>query len=101
MHWSSDPNLIAPETPLLGALFVSERKLEKTQASTVVFVLEKKGEWWERVGLCVFRGSEVRAMSEEGRKGASGAVEVEEWEGRYVSMREWLELGTAQRIMLG
>ena len=101
VQWSSDPNLIAPETPLLGALFVSERKLEKTQASTVVFVLEKKGEGWERVGLCIFRGSEVRAMSEEGRKGVGGAVEVEEWEGKYVSMREWMELATVQRIMLG
>ncbi|KAJ8118061.1 hypothetical protein OPT61_g886 [Boeremia exigua] len=99
VQWSRDPSEIDPNTALLGALFISERKIEKSQTSTVVFVLEKKGDHFERVGLCIFRGSELRTVPSDLRKGARATVE--EWSHRHVSMREWQSMATKNRISIG
>ncbi|KAJ4990854.1 tol protein [Stagonosporopsis vannaccii] len=101
VQWSRDPRLIGADMELLGALFISERKMEKIRASTAVFVLQRSGETWERIGLCIFRGSDLRAMREDKRSGAGGEVRVEEWEGVYVSMREWMDMASMQRILIG
>ena len=99
VKWSRDPAEISQSSPLTGALFISERRIRKPKSSTVVFVLEKHGDHYERIGLCVFQGFKLRVVRSDLRKGSK--VTVNQWAEQHVSMYEWQEMATRQRVVIG
>ncbi|KAH6642102.1 heterokaryon incompatibility protein-domain-containing protein [Boeremia exigua] len=99
VHWSRFPGEIPLDTPLLGALFLSERKMDKSRHFTAVWVLAVRGAAYERVGFCVFRGSGLRVVGAGVRRGARASVEG--WDEKLVSMREWQGLAVKKRVLVG
>lgn len=102
VKWSREPSEVYQSgSALIGALFITERKIQKPQSSTVVFVLEKHDDCYERIGLCVFPGAKLKIVKASLREASGSVVKVEDWEYADVKMSEWQNMATKQRILLG
>ena len=102
VKWSRDPDAVkADGRSLRGALFIDERKLLKKRSSTTLFVLEQYGEHFERIGLCTLSGNGVQTVSVADKAASDTGVLVHKWQMEPLEMRDWQQLSTKQRILIG